>query len=306
MATKTMTLTRGNSKRAFRKNITGYLFAAPAILGFLIFTIGPMIASLAMSFTDYSVTGGADYVGLSNFTNLFSGTDPYFYKSLWVTFYYVLLSVPMQIVYAFLLAILLNQNVRGLSVWRTIFYLPSIVPAVALSLIWLWILDPDLGLANELLRMTGLPTSQWIFAEETVIPTLAAMSMWTTGGTTIIFLASLKNISKQMYEAVEIDGGNAWQKFRHITLPSMTPIIFYNLVMTLIGSFQVFSQAYIMTEGGPNNASMFYVFYLYREAFQFSRLGSSSAIAWVLFIIIMVATTLIFKSSRSWVYYENK
>ncbi|MFB9276205.1 carbohydrate ABC transporter permease [Cohnella cellulosilytica] len=296
----------GSKKAALRNNATGYLFAAPAILGFLIFTIGPMIASLVFSFTDYSVTGGADFIGLDNYSRMFGGQDPYFYKSLWVTTYYVLLSVPMQIVYAFLLAILLNQNVRGMSTWRTIFYLPSIVPAVALSMIWLWILDPDLGLANELLRMTGLPTSQWIYAEETVIPTLAGMSMWSTGGTTIIFLASLKNISKQMYEAVDIDGGSSWHKFRHITLPTMTPIIFYNVIMALIGSFQVFSQAYIMTNGGPNNSSLFYVFYLYREAFEFSRLGSSSAIAWVLFIIIMAATALIFKSSNSWVHYENK
>lgn len=290
----------------WKKNTTGYLFAAPAILGFVIFTAGPMAASLFMSFTDYSVTGGAHFIGLNNFKNMFSGSDPYFYKSLLVTTYYVLMSVPLQIVYAFLLAVLLNQKVKGLSVWRTIFYLPSVVPAVALSMIWLWILDPDLGLANELLRMLGLPGSQWIFAEETVIPTLSVMSMWTTGGTTLIFLASLKNVSKQLYEAVEIDGGNLFHKFRHITIPFMTPIIFYNLIMAIIGSFQVFSQAYIMTEGGPNNGSLFYVYYLYREAFQFSRLGSSCAIAWVLFVIIMIATMLIFKTSRSWVYYETK
>lgn len=293
-------------KREFRKNMTGYLFAAPAILGFLIFTAGPMLASLGMSFTDYSVTGGAHFIGLDNFKNMFSGRDPYFYKSLWVTTYYVILSVPLQIIYSFLLAMLLNQNVKGLSVWRTIFYLPSVVPAVALSMIWLWILDPDLGLANELLRMIGMPTSMWIFAEETVIPTLAMMSMWTTGGTVVIFLASLKNVPKQLYEAVEIDGGNAFHKFKNITLPFMTPIIFYNVIMAIIGSFQIFSQAYIMTDGGPNNGSLFYVYYLYREAFEFSRLGSACAIAWVLFVIIMIATVIIFKTSKSWVYYENK
>lgn len=299
-------MTKQKKKRKFKKNATGYLFASPAILGFLIFTAGPMLASLGMSFTDYSVTGGAHFIGLANFKNMFSGNDPYFYKSLWVTSYYTLLSVPLQIIYSFLLAMLLNQNVKGLSVWRTIFYLPSIVPAVALSMIWMWILDPDLGLANELLRMLGLPTSMWIFAEESVIPTLAMMSMWTTGGTTIIFLASLKNVPKQLYEAVEIDGGNALHKFKNITIPFMTPIIFYNVIMAIIGSFQVFSQAYIMTNGGPNNGSLFYIFYLYREAFQFSRLGSSCAIAWVLFVIIMIATAVIFKTSKSWVYYENK
>lgn len=306
MSVNTTVVTNQARKNRFRKNALGYLFAAPAILGFLIFTAGPMLVSLGMSFTDYSVTGGAHFIGFANFKNMFSGTDPYFYKSLWVTTYYVLLSVPLQIVYSFLLAMLLNQNVKGVSFWRTIFYLPSVVPAVALSMIWLWILDPDLGLANELLRMLGLPTSQWIFAEETVIPTLAMMSMWTTGGTTLIFLASLKNVPQQLYEAVEIDGGNAYHRFKHITLPFMTPILFYNIIMAIIGSFQVFSQAYIMTDGGPSNGSLFYVFYLYREAFEFSRLGSSCAIAWVLFIIVMVATVVIFKTSKLWVYYENK
>lgn len=306
MGSKTTGLTVQARRNIRKRNLTGLLFASPAILGFVIFTAGPMLASLGMSFTDYSVTGGAHFIGLDNFKRMFSGDDPYFYKSLWVTTYYVLLSVPLQIVYSFMLALLLNQNVKGLSVWRTIFYLPSVVPAVALSMIWLWILDPDLGLANELLRMVGLPTSQWIFAEETVIPTLSVMSVWTTGSTTLIFLASLKNVSRQLYEAVEIDGGNAFHKFRNITIPFMTPIIFYNVVMAVIGSFQVFSQAYIMTGGGPNNGSLFYVYYLYREAFAYSRLGSSCAIAWVLFVIIMAATAVIFKTSDSWVYYENK
>lgn len=293
-------------KRERRKNLTGYLFASPAILGFLIFTIGPMLFSLGMSFTDYSVTGGAHFVGLDNYTNMFSGTDPYFYKALKVTAYYVLLSVPIQIVYAFLLAILLNQKVKGLSIWRTIFYLPSIVPSVALAMIWLWILDPDLGLANQLLRMVGLPTSMWIYAEETVIPTLAVMSAWTAGGTTTVFLASLKNVPSQYYEAVEIDGGNAWHKFRHITLTFMSPVLFYNIIMAIIGTFQVFTQAYIMTGGGPNNGSMFYVYYIYREAFSYSRLGSASAMSWVLFVIILVITAIFFKASDKMVYYENK
>lgn len=201
---------KGRSKAAerikWKQHATGYLFAAPAILGFLIFTAGPMTASLFMSFTDYSVTGGAHFIGWDNFKNMFSGTDPYFYKSLLVTTYYVCLSVPLQIVYAFLLAILLNQKVKGLSFWRTIFYLPSVVPAVALSMIWLWILDPDLGLANELLRMLGLPGSQWIFAEETVIPTLSVMSMWTTGGTTLIFWPALRmyrNSSMRRWRSTE-------------------------------------------------------------------------------------------------------
>lgn len=299
-------LTKGKKRIRFRQNLTGYLFSAPAWLGFLIFAVGPMIASLVMSFTDFRVTGQSSFIGFANYQNMFFGTDPYFYRALSVTTYYVVLSVPLQITYAFMLAILLNQNVRGVSIWRTIFYLPSIVPVVALSMIWLWILEPDLGLANQLLRLFGLPTSNWIFAQETVIPTLAVMSMWTTGGTTIIFLAGLKNIPKHLYEALSIDGGGFFNRFRHITIPLMTPIIFYNIIMALVGGFQIFAQAHIMTGGGPNNASLFYVFYLYREAFLFSRLGSASAIAWVLFVIIVVITSLVFKSSKSWVYYEYK
>lgn len=304
MTSSIQALNRKN--QLFKSNMTGLLFAAPAILGFLIFNIGPMLASLYFSFTDYSVTGGTHFIGLNNYQNIFSGNDPYFYKSLLVTGYYVALSVPLQMAYAFLLAVLLNQNIKCRSLFRTIFYLPSIVPAIALSMIWLWILDPDLGLANELLKIFGLPTSRWIFEENTVIPTLAVMSTWTTGGTTVIFLASLQNIPRHLYEAVEIDGGNAIHKFWKITIPTMTPIIFFNLVMALIGGFQVFTQSYVMTQGGPNNASLFYVFYLYREAFQYQRLGSACSIAWVLFVIIMAVTALIFKSSDSWVYYESK
>lgn len=301
------TVIRPKTKRGgIRRNITGYLFAAPALLGFIIFAVGPMLVSFFMSLTDYSVTNDTSFVGLDHYKNMFSGNDPYFYNALRVTSYYVALSVPMQIIYSFLLAILLSKEVRGVAVWRTIFYLPSIVPAVALSMIWLWILEPQFGLANELLRMIGLPTSSWLFSKETVVPTLSMMSIWTTGNMTVIFLASLKNIPRHLYEAAAIDGANAFHKFRHITIPSMTPIIFYNLVMTMIGGFQIFSQSYIMTGGGPSNASLFYVFYLYREAFQYSRLGSACAIAWVLFVIIMAVTALLFKTSDSWVYYESK
>ncbi|WP_435530619.1 carbohydrate ABC transporter permease [Paenibacillus favisporus] len=277
----------------------------PAILGLLMFTLGPMIYSLFMSFTDYTGSNSPAFVGLENYKRMFSGEDQYFYKSLAVTFYFVILSVPTGIIYSFLLAILLNQNVKGKAVFRTIFYLPSIVPIIAISFIWLWLLNPDLGLANELLRSLGLPGSQWIFGEKTVVPSLALMNLWTTGGTMIIFLAGLQDIPRSLYEAIEMDGGSRFAKLRHITIPMMTPTIFFNLIMGIINGFQVFSQAYVMTNGGPNNASLFYVFYLYREAFQFSRMGSASAIAWVLFVIIMILTYVVFRTSNKWVYYEG-
>lgn len=292
-------------RRSYKNELYGILFALPAILGLLIFTLGPMLYSLYMSFTNFSGSNTPAFTGLDNYTRLFSGEDQYFYKSLWVTIYFVLLSVPSGIIYSFLLALLLNSNVKGKAIFRTVFYLPSIVPIIAISFIWLWLLNPDLGLANEVLRAVGLPGSQWIFGENTVVPSLALMNLWTMGGTMIIFLAGLQDIPRSLYEAIEIDGGSRWNKLRHITIPMMTPTIFFNLIMGIINGFQIFSQAYVMTNGGPNNASLFYVFYLYREAFQFSRMGSASAIAWILFIIIMALTFLVFKTSRKWVYYEG-
>lgn len=286
-----------------KENGAGWLFGLPATLGLLLFTIGPMLMSLGYSFTDLSFSGKWQFVGLQNYVNMFSGTDIYFYQALRVTAEYVLWSVPMKISYALLLALLLNQPVRGQSVYRTIFYLPSIVPTVAISMIWMWLLNPEFGLVNEILRALGLPTSQWIYDEDTVIPTLALMSVWTTGGMMVVFLAGLQDIPTSLYEALALDGGGPWAKFRHVTVPLMTPTIFFNLCTTLIGCFQVFSEAYIMTNGGPNNASLFYVFYLYREAFTYGRMGSACAIAWVLFVLVMAVTVLVFRSSKRWVFY---
>jgi len=290
----------------WRNEISGMFFASPAILGVLIFTIGPMVYSLYMSFTDFSGTSVPNWIGIENYARMFSGRDPYFYKALGVTIYYVLLAVPTSIAFSFLLALLLNRNMKGKSFFRTIFYLPSIVPVIAISFIWMWLLNPDLGLANEVLRALGLPTSMWIYGEKTVVPSLALMNLWTAGSVTVIFLAGLQNVPRHLHEAIEIDGGGSWAKLVHVTIPMMTPTIFFNLVLGLINGFQIFSQAYVMTDGGPNNASLFYVFYLYREAFQFSRMGSASAIAWVLFLIIMVCTVLIFRTSGNWVYYEGE
>ncbi len=292
--------------RTKKEAIAGWLFAMPVVLGFIIFTLGPMLASLVLSFTDYRVLIQPKFVGFDNYTNLFSGLDPFFYKSLLVTSYYVVLSVPAQLIFAFSIALIMNRDIKFRALFRSIYYLPSIVPAVAISMIWLWLLNPDLGLVNSLLKSAGLPTSLWIFSEKTVIPSLVFMSLWTTGGTMVIFLAGLQGIPRHLYEAVEIDGGNSLQSFTHVTLPMMSPTIFFNLVMGFIGGFQSFTSAYIMTQGGPNNASLFYVFYLYREAFTFQKMGSASAIAWVLFVIISILTVLVFRSSNMWVYYEGE
>ena len=294
-------------KTAFRRRNAraGYLLASPAIMGFLIFTMLPMVASLVLSFTDYRIVNTPTFVGWKNYRELFDGTDSLFFKSLKATNYFVFLSVPLNTVFAFLLAVLLNQPIRGRPVFRAIYYLPSVVPVVAVTTIWMWLLNPDLGLINVMLRRLGLPTNKWIFAESTVIPSLALMGLWGTGNIVVIYLSGLQGIGSHYYEAVEVDGGNAWHKFRHITIPMMTPTIFFNIIMGFINGFQSFAQAFMMTQGGPNNASLFYMFYLYREAFTFSNMGRACAIACILFIIIGVLTAVIFKTSKYWVFYEG-
>jgi multiple sugar transport system permease protein len=278
------------------------LLALPAILGFAIFTVGPMIASFVFSLTDWVIGAPFHFVGLKNYATL--GSDEMFWKSLTVTTYYTLGSVPLVLLVGFVVAMLVNQGMKGQSLWRTIYYLPTLVPAVASAVLWIWIFNPDFGLFNSILSSFGMPTSNWIYDEASAVPSLILMSMWGFGNAMVIFLAGLQGVPTQLYEAVSIDGGNAWDKFRHITLPFMTPTIFYNLVTGIIGTFQVFNQAYIMTQGGPNNSTMFYIYYLYRVAFNQSDIAYASTLAWVLFGIVLVITVMLFRNARHWVYYE--
>jgi multiple sugar transport system permease protein len=298
---------RTNIVRFFKKPLFyGLLFTAPAILGFLIFTAGPMIASLVLSLTDYNVFKDTiSFVGFDNYTQLFSGQDEMFYQSLSATFYFVVLRVPAVIILSFIAAVLLNMNIKGRALFRAIIYLPSIVPAVASAMIWMWLLNPDLGLVNSILSSLHLPTSNWLFAEGSVIPSIVITTLWGIGGTVIIFLAGLSGIPKQYYEAIAVDGGGWYHKLRHITIPMVSPTIFFNTIMAIISSFQVFNEAYILTQGGPNNKSLFFVFYLWRTAFRDTQMGYASALAWVLFIIIMIFTFFTFRTSKSWVYYEG-
>ncbi|MCM3699952.1 sugar ABC transporter permease [Paenibacillus macerans] len=273
----------------------------------MIFTAGPMIASFFLSLTDYSVFKEvAGWVGFEHYARLLSGGDELFAKSLGVTFYFVFLKVPATILVSLGIALLLNMNVKGRSIFRTIVYLPSIVPAVATAMIWMWLLNPDLGLINQLLSALHLPTSSWLYAESSVIPSVVLTTMWGIGGTVVIFLAGLSGIPDQYYEAIDVDGGGWWHKLRHITIPLVSPTIFFNTVMAIIGSFQVFNEAYILTQGGPNNASLFYIFYLWRTAFRDTEMGYASALAWIMFVIIMVFTLFVFRTAKSWVYYEGE
>lgn len=281
----------------------GILLALPAIIGFFLWNLGPTIAAFVISFTDWSIAGKPHFVGLENYKTLFS--DFIFRKSIFVTLYYAIGSTFVGLILAFFWALLLNVRIPGQSIFRTIFFIPAITPAVASAMVWLWLFNPTFGLLNNILKSLGLPTFKWIYDEHQVIPSFILMSAWGIGYTITIFLAGLQEIPQELYEAVEIDGGGWWHKMRHITIPLMTPIIFFNLIMGLIGALQAgFAQAYIMTRGGPNYASMFLTFYIYLNAFQYGKMGYACAISVVFFFMILALTAVIFKTSPYWVYYE--
>lgn len=281
----------------------GYFFIGPGIIGLSCFSFGPMLFSLGISFTSWDVISAKEFVGLENYKNLFQ--DPLFFKSLKVTLYYTLLSVPLITCIPLLIAMLLNSKVKGISVFRAIFYVPSIVPIVASAAVWMYIYNPMYGLLNSILKALGMHSQNFIFSETGAVPSLAVMALWGAGNTVVIYLAGLQGVSRQLYEAAEIDGAGTLSRFMNITVPMMTPIIFYNFVMAIINSMQIFTQAYIMTDGGPANATLFYSLMVYRTAFKQSRMGYSAAMSWVFFVIIAVLTLIVFKSQKKWVVYEN-
>jgi len=285
-----------------RENLWFFFFIMPWLVGFLLFTAGPMIASVIISFTRWELLQAPDWVGAMNWTNMV--VDPLFWQSLKVTLYFTLLSVPTGLVISFLLALLMNADVKGIALFRTIYYLPSIVSGVAIALLWQWILNPKFGLLNFLLGLVGITGPQWLFSKQWVIPAFVIMGLWGVGGSMIIYLAGLQSIPTELYEAVSLDGAGFWRKIWSVTLPMMSPVVLFNLVMGMIGSMQVFTQGYVMTQGGPNNASLFYVLYLYRNAFQYFQMGYASALAWVLFAIIALLTALIFRTAQDRVYYQ--
>ncbi len=289
---------------AMRRNIAGYLFIAPALVGLLVFYAFPMLFSLGISFTDWNLRLTPNFVGADNYKNLFQ--DPVYLKSIRVTFYYTLLAVPVSNIYALLMALLLNMKFKGRSVVRTIFYIPSIVPAVAAAGIWMYIFNPYNGFMNQLMQYFGWDPQMWIYSPTQVIPCLVVMSAWGAGGTAIIYLAALQGVPSVLYESVSIDGGNAVHKFFYITVPMISPIIFYNVIMGVINSMQIFTQGYIMTKGGPNNNSLFYVLLLYRRAFEQTTMGTACAMAWILFVILGILTMVNFALSNRWVYYGGE
>lgn len=299
-------LIRTRARRPFlwQEYRDGYIFILPWLLGFLIFIAGPMVASLLISFMRWEIVTPPQWVGLDQYTRLF--TDDRFYLSLYNTAYYVFIGVPLHLFLALLAALGMNLNMHGIRFYRTVYFLPSITPIVASSLLWMWIFNPEFGLANAALEALGLPRLYWLQDPALAKPAFIIMSFWSIGGQMVILLAGLKGIPPALYEAAKIDGAGTWASFRNITLPMLSPAIFFNLILAIIGAFQVFTQSYIITSGGPENATLFYVLYLYRMAFEQFRMGYASALAWVLFLIILFFTFIQFRLSDRWVFYEGE
>lgn len=290
------------SPLARREAFTFYILIMPWFIGFVIFLAYPMLRSLYLSFTNYSLLAPPVWVGFQNYQRIFSDAD--FWQSLKVTFEFALGSVPTGTIIALAIAMVLSQKLRGINFWRTIFFFPSVLSSIAIAILWLFIFRPQDGLLNVVLSWFGIHGPDWVTSETWALPALIMMSWWTVGGQIVIYLAGLKGIPDVYYEAAEIDGANGWERFRFVTIPMLSPTIFFNVVLGIIGALQVFDVGWVMTRGGPNKATLFYMINLYQRAFSYVEMGYASALAWILFIIIMAITLLVIRSSAAWVYYE--
>lgn len=295
----------GLSARKWEPHIAGYLFISPWLIGFLLLTLWPIIQSLYFSFTDYSIVEKARLVGWENYAHIFTADDT-FYQSLKVTLLFVVFSVPLKLISALLVAMLLNKKIRGMSVYRTMIYFPSLIgTSIAVAILWSNIFGHD-GYINRFLELAGIEGTSWISNPDTALGTLIILVIWQFGSSMVIFLAGLKQISNELYEASSVDGASKLRQFFTITLPMLSPVILFNLVLQTIGSFQMFTQAFVITKGGPINATYVYALYLYEQAFTRYQMGYASALAWVLLVIIGLATAFIFGTSRYWVFYESE
>jgi len=283
----------------------GWLFACPWLLGLVVFNLVPIVMSFVISLTEWNMLAPMEYVGASNYVKMLTD-DPRVYQSLRVTIVYSLMAVGMQLFVGYWLAVLLNRKLRGIGLFKTMYYMPSVLSGVAVAMLWFWLFNTDFGLFNHVLRLIGLPKVYWLTDRRIVLFSLALMSLWGVGRAMIINLAGLQAIPTVLYEAARIDGVGVLQKHRYITVPMMTPIIFLNLVLGVIASFQTFTNAYIMTNGGPGGESRFLMLYIYFRAFEDFRMGYASALSWLLFMIVLLFTALLFWSARRWVYYEGR
>ncbi len=294
----------GIGKLARREEREFYLFIALWIVGFILFDAGPIVASFVVSFTDWSLLSAPRWAGIANYVKMVR--DPLFYQALGNSIYFGVGSVGLGMIVSFLLALLLNQKVVGVSLFRTIFYLPSVVSGIAVAILWIMILHQDFGLINMVLGWLGINGPGWLVQPQWAKPALILMSLWGAGGAMVIYLAGLQNVPQHLYEAAEIDGAGAWGKFWHITVPMMSPVIFYNLIVGFIASLQGFVLVLIMTNGGPANATLMYGLYIYRNAFVYFSMGYASALAWVLLMVIILITALQFYLAKYWVFYEGE
>jgi multiple sugar transport system permease protein len=293
---------RRRSSFARREAVEGYLFISPWIVGLVVFTVGPIVVSLYLSFTQYSVFTAPTWIGVTNYTNILT-RDRLFWTSLYDTAYFVVVSVPVNVIIALLMGLLLSVNLPGIGLYRTFYYVPVVVPSVANALLWS-ILFSNEGLVNEILQFLHLPRLNWLFDPRITKLIFVVMDAWGVGTTAMIFLSGLKNIPATFYESANVDGAGLLQRFWHVTIPLLTPVIFFNVVIGIINTFQVFTGAYVITSGGPANATLFYVLYLYQNGFSYFKMGYASALAWILFLIIFVFTVIQLRLARRWVYYE--
>jgi len=286
-----------------REAIAFYLCILPWVLGFIFFYLGPMLASFYFGLTRWDLLTPPRFIGLDNYTRIFT-RDPLFWRSLKITFIYTMVFVPLDLIGGLVIALLANQKIKGIGVFRTIYFMPSVLAGVAYVVMWMWMFNPRAGLINTLLSFVGVQGPRWLQDPQWALPALIIMSLWGIGRSMVIYLAGLKDIPRPLYEAAKIDGANPWQEFWRITLPLLTPSILFNLIFGIIMTFQSFTNVFVATNGGPLNSTLFYVLYLYRKAFEHLAMGYASAMAWILFLIVLALTVLILRTSGRWVFYR--
>ncbi len=291
--------------KSYKDNMVAYLCLSPAILGLLFLTIIPILGVIGISFTNWSGLKEPAFVGFDNYVKIFT-EDFFFYKSALVTVYFAFGAVITSIIYAFFVSIMLNQRIPARGIIRSIYFIPYIIPIVATNVVWSWLYDCNFGAFNFIINSLGFDKSLFLQGEKTVVPSLILIAVWSTGNLIVIFLAGIQNVPRAYLEAVEIDGGNTWHKFRHVTVPMMTPIIFFNFLMSMINNLQVFVPAQALTKGGPNDSSLFLVYLIYREGFMKNNFGYACAISLIFFVFIAALTGFIFKTSDKWLFYEGK
>jgi multiple sugar transport system permease protein len=289
-----------------REALAGYLFISPWLIGFIVFFVGPILASFVLSFTQWNIVGTPQFIGLDNYRDIFTN-DPRFVKAVQVTLTYAVIYLPLEVICGISLAVLMNQKLRGIGFFRTLFYMPYVVPQVAAALVWVWMLNARYGVVNTVLGWLGIDGPNWLGSPAYTLTSLTIIALWGVGGSAVIYLAGLQNVPEVFYEAATVDGANSFQKFFRITLPLLSPTIFFQIVLGLIGVFQTFTPAFIAAgaSGGPLQSGLFYMLYLYNRGFETLRMGYASALAWILTVFILIVTVFVLRSSRYWVYYET-